>query len=241
MPTTIQPQSWGVRGASVALSAPDASGVTIPNNGPESVLVARNTGAAGLRVRIAAAHYCSHGRNTHYLEETIPNDSARWTIPLGIGLARARFGTPVQVTFPDGVTGLTVAAATLGDHRGVGADAETPPALGGSPGTVPITDNNATEPDMAAAVADGMVFAANDGHSPVWMKNSGPASRTIYLNATHLCSHGFRDDEIITLAPGELWITKDLPIGRFGTQVRISYDAATGLEFGAIRQGAYAG
>lgn len=238
MPTTIQPQGWGVRGASVALSSPDPTGITIPSNGPNLVLVARNTGGVALPVRVAA-RTCRHGRAIHYLQEAIPNDSARHLIPLGMSRARGRFGTPVQVTFPGGVTGLTVAAALLADHHGVGNDAETPPALGSTPGTVVVTGKDEDQV-FTDCDADGMRLA-NDGYVYPLIQNISAGDRTIYVRGSLPCNFGFFDDEVVVVPANTLHIGKLMPVGRFGRLVSITYPDATGLSIAAVRQEAYAG
>lgn len=240
MPTTLEIQRFGVRGAAVALVAADASGNTAPN-GRGMLLLVRNGSAGALRVRLEAARRCSHGRTTHYLEETIPahgdpSEAPRW--PIAIGENRARFGDGVQITYPDGVTSLTVAVAQTGELAGVGNDSEVPVALGEAPGIVPIFDK-ATTPVLAAAAADGMLLRGNDGKLEPRIENLGPATRTVYFHAARRCDFGFLDDEPVTLAPGGKLEPRLLPFERFGRDVSITYDDEAGLYFAAVRMESY--
>jgi hypothetical protein len=234
MPTTLTLQSWSVRGAAVSLVAADATGNTVPN-GPGTLLAIRNAGAGAINLTLAGIGRCSHGRK-HSLVESIPNDSVLHLIP--VYLDRRRFSDGVQATY-SAVTSVTVAAVSMGALRGLGTDFETPVALGSAPGTVP-TYSASEEVLYEVAAADGMQINQNDGAIMLLRKNEGPAERTLYIHAASNCSDGFRDDEVVTLAAG----TEDphpmlIPAGRFGRTVSITYDAATGLSFAAVRVESY--
>jgi len=241
MPTTLSPQSVRELGEE-SLGAADANGNTVPN-APGTFLALANASGGALRVRIASATKCRFGRSTHYLERTVP-DGALHYLPLHQTdvdpQMRRRFGDGVQVTYPDGVVGLTVAVARLIGWLGIGADDETPVALGASPGEIPIFSKDETV-DPIDASDDGMVLKRNDGRLVVWIDNAGPAARTVYLVAARPCDYGIRDDEVIVIDVGERWISRTMPVGRFGQTVEITYDAPDGLAFAAVLEEAYRG
>jgi hypothetical protein len=243
MATALTVQSWGARGEGPTLVAADANGNEITGNDrPGMILVARNAGAGALTIRIASAAYCSHGINTHYMDVSIPNDSARWPILLGVDdFARKRFGSIVSVTYPGGVTSLTVAAARADNHGGRGNAVASPPSLGSNPTRIVLTAEG-EELDVVAATAAGCVLPNTDGRSRLVIHNAGVATRTVYALPMAYCDQGFTDAEVYTVDPGEIRTVERLfPTGRFGYEVGITYDSETGLEFGAVRQGTYAG
>lgn len=237
---TLIPQPWGLRGAAVTLQAPEATDQAL--NAEGVVLIFRNTGAAQRLVTIDAAWRCSHDR-VHSLSGSqaiaIPNDSARHLVPLGWDLAR--FGSVVSIAY-DALTSLTVGCAKLGALQGIGADAETPPALGagGAVGAITIT-RKAETPIWAAAQPGGMVVGGNGGRTQLWIMNESGSARTVYLHAAYPCSQGFNDDEVVPVQSAGFFITKDIPVTRFGSVVAITYDDATGLSFAAVRQEAFVG
>jgi hypothetical protein len=241
MPTTLSLQSWGVRGASVSLAAADATGNTAPNAGPGTVLVLRNAGAGALPVRLLPARRCSFGFEDHYLEESIPNDSARYIIGIGGETGaysdRSRFGDGVDITYPSGVTGLTVAAANMATLRALG-NADSFVAVGPSPvDLVPVVG---TPTLFTAATSAGVRVRGNGQDVTLWVKNLGPSSRTVYFTPSGPCSFGFRDPESLVLAAGEEYThVKFLPVKQFGRDVDVTYDSATGLEFAAVRMESY--
>ena len=242
MATTLAIQSFGVRGAAVAFVAADATGNTAPN-GRGMLLLVRNTTAGALRVRLEAARACSHGRTSHYLEESIPAHPTPAEAPfwaIAIGENRDRFGDGVRITYPDGAAGLEVAVARIGELAGVGSDAEVPPALGPAPGTVPIFDKD-TEVVLELAAPDGMVLRGNNGRLEPRIENNGGATRTVYFHAARRCSFGFYDDEVVTLEPGTRLEPRLLPVARFGRDVSITYDDADGLYLAAVRMESFTG
>ena len=242
MATALTVQSYGARGETPSLVAADANGNTINGNDrPGLVLIARNTGAGSLTIRVESAAYCSHGRNSHDMDVTIPNDSLRHVILLGVDdVARHRFGSLVELTYPSGVTSLTVAASRADNHYGRGTDEESPPALGSGAQTIPLTSGT-DELEVIAATSAGVIMP-NNGATRLVIHNTGPATRTVYAIALARCDQGFTDDAVFTVAVGELLNVPDFfPTARFGYEVGITFDAATGLEFGAVRQGTYQG
>lgn len=243
MATALTVQSYGPIGETVSLVAADANGNTITGNDrPGLILLVQNDSGADMDVRIASAAYCSHGINTHYMDVTIPNDGARWPILLGVDdYARKRFGTIVSIEYPDGVTSLTVAAARADNHGGRGNAVASPPSLGSNPTQIVLTAEG-EELVIVTATSAGCVLPNTDGRSRLVIHNAGIATRTVYALPMAYCDQGFTDAEVYTVDPGEIRTVERLfPTGRFGYEVGIVYDSATGLEFGAVRQGTYAG
>lgn len=243
MATALTLQSYGAAGTAVTLAAADANGNTITGNDrPGVMLIARNAGAGDLTVRIASAAYCSHEIATHYMDVTIPNDSLRHAILLGVDdVARKRFGSIVSIEYPGGVTSLTVGAARADNHGGRGNAVASPPSLGSGAVTITLTAEG-EELYMTAAVSAGAIMPNTDGRSRLVIHNTGVATRTVYVLPMAYCDQGFTDCVVYTIEPGEIRTVERLfPTGRFGYEVGITYDSATGLEFGAVRQGTYAG
>lgn len=231
-------QSWGTFGASLTLTAGASGGHTFLS-GPTTVLAVRNVGAAPREVTIGATANCNYGR-LHDLVVEIPDDGELKVIPIGFGRDGYRFGGTCELTF-DVPADFEVAVAELAAHMGVGTDAETPPALGSNQPTITITADPLAEIEMLTAVSGGVRLYGNNGRTRVAIHNAGPAARTVTIIAAQRCSYGFADDEVIVVPVGDTIMSQDLPISRFGYDVGIVYDAETGLEFGAVRQGAYAG
>jgi len=236
MPTTLALQSWGVRGEDVDLVAADATGNTVPN-GPGSMFQIRNTSGGFVYITIAAVGRCSNGRKHSFVDLAIPyHVTHKLLIPLCYD--RRRFGDGVSITY-SAVTGVEVAAISMGSLRGLGTDAETPVALGSAPGTVPVYDTT-EEILYELAAADGMQLHNNDGSLMLQIKNEGPAARTLYFHAWSHCSDGFHDDEVVVLAAGtEEPHPKLLSAARFGRTVSITYDDEAGLSFAAVRVESY--
>lgn len=243
MASNLTLQAFGVRGESVSLVAADAAGNLVTGNDRAGlVLLAVNAGASSRRVRIESQAYCSHRFAVHALEVAIPNDSVRWPILLGIEeAARKRFGSVVSISYPDGVTGLTIAAARADAHSGRGVAVASPPSIGVNPTRINLTAVG-EELDVVAATAAGCLLPNGDGRSRLVIRNLGASTRTVYALPSARCDQGFLDPEVYLVESGETRTVESLyPTGRFGYEVGIVCDDPTGLEFGGVRQGTYAG
>jgi hypothetical protein len=223
-------------GAGVTLAAPDAAGSYI-TTAPGTVLVARNDGATARTLTLYATGACNWAR-LHDLPIEIPADAERKVIP--VWADGMRFGGRVLVQYDAGfATDCVVALALMGAHQGVGTDAETPPALGGSAAAVPVVDKD-TEPTYEPAASGGMTLV-NDGRTQLWIDNQSGDDRTIYLHAAIPCRYGFDDDQAIAVPAGKHLISREIPVLRFGRLVSITYNDDDGLAFAAVRQEAFIG
>ena len=98
----------------VSLVAADSGGDTFPS-GQGVIFRAVNAGGAALRLLFDAKVKSSQNVE-HDLEVTVPNDG----VAVDVGqFDRHRFGATVAVTYPDGVSGMTVGALLFGDLSGL--------------------------------------------------------------------------------------------------------------------------
>lgn len=85
-------------------SSAAGGGDSFPNGGRE-ILHARNASGGSLRVAVASSAQCNQGF-THNVEYTVAAGEDAMLGPFDV----ARYGSSVGLTYPDGVTSLTVAA-----------------------------------------------------------------------------------------------------------------------------------
>lgn len=238
MPTTLSPIAAGPILGDETLAAADATGnvLLVESN---VVLALQNDGAGAVTVTLDAPGFCDFGRQHDY-SFSLPNDGVRRYLG-PFQTSRARFGASLAISY-SGVTSVTVAAITLPSYQGQGVDAETPPALGASPGTIVVYDqsDNPGDPEFVVADADGMQMP-NDGETSIWIKNTGGSDRTVYVHGKRNCRDGFADDEVITVPAGSILPTLVFPRSRFTGTLDITYDSEAGLSMLGVRQEAFTG
>lgn len=96
------------------MTAADAGGDFFENEG-KTRLKARNTSGSSRRVRVAEAQTCNFGHALSYVEFTVLANGVHehdQTFPA------ARFGGRAQLSYPDGVSGLSLVAVRDGAHFG---------------------------------------------------------------------------------------------------------------------------
>lgn len=96
------------------------------------------------------------------------------------------------------------------------------------------------EGDFVAADAGGDDFT-NDGRTVLWIRNQSGVQITVTGVAKNKCSHGFLDDEVITVDAGEVKKTRRFPVDRFnaGVLASVTYSAVAGVTVAAMRQESY--
>lgn len=93
-------------------------------------------------------------------------------------------------------------------------------------------------PTLVDASAGGDTFR-NDGHTELLIVNAGPSEVDVTIVAASRCSHGFLDDEVITVPAGQFWRPGPFSSSRFNdpTQmVSITYEDETVITIAAQRQ-----
>lgn len=92
-------------------------------------------------------------------------------------------------------------------------------------------------PTLVAAGGSGDTFR-NDGATELIIINAGPGDIDVTAVAVGRCSHGFLDDEVITVPAGVLWRAGPFSASRFNANglVSITYEDETLITIAAQKQ-----
>ena len=88
----------------------------------------------------------------------------------------------------------------------------------------------------AAAAGDTL---ANTGRTRLAVQNASGAPVDVTVHAARACSHGFVDDEVITVPAGSGILSLELPVRRFGTAPDVTYSATAGVLVAGVEGSAY--
>lgn len=220
----LSPQLWRGDGSGVALSPLDAAGHYF-DCGDDLFLILDGTGAgAYANPSFWAVDKMHYGIALNTGQTTAVAGELRRKGPFP---AHGRFGSHVLVKSVS-QAGWQVALARFDDMRGIGDDpTDAVPALGGSPGTIPVVAETKppSDGDYIAAPADGAYLPVGTDKVRLLIKNTGSAGqdKRLWIHSPE-CNHGFSDDVSLDVAADGITQSLEIHRTRFGSLPAITYE-----------------
>lgn len=237
MAAALSLQAWGVAGLDVDRDAPTERIGTIHVVGPDLIgLVIQNaSGGAVADVVVSASISCTRDELHNIEVDSIADGQIAGPIILNHASDGARFAGTVYVDFGASWADLQVAAVRIGSLRGTGTSSVEAPAVGSSPGTIPLLGKD-DELELETCSADGMQIDLPSGDVQLVVENGGGSTATIYLHSLRDCSQGFFEPEAVPIPAVSGRYTRTLGTRFTGGRLFVTYADEAGLAMAAVAQ-----